>query len=137
MLSFSMFCTGNPILSSAYKIGSIKALHQDTFSVGAPLEKCHPFVKEGDISYVSLLHASSQQQRRTLHNFSYQLLSYRLYWVPSFSQPLPYLYWGFTILPVLYKLASYPQWPFKDASCIQKSKNIKTKNLMFMMTCKN
>lgn len=50
---------------------------------------------------------------------------------------LPSLYWGFTTFPILLKLASYLQWPFKDAGCIQKPKNIQTKNLMFMMTCKN
>lgn len=128
MLSFSMFCTGNPILSSASKIGSIKTLHQDTFT-GCPTGKCHPFVKEGNISYVSLLHTSSQQQHRVLHNFSYQLLSYRLYWVPSFSQPLPPLYWGFTTFSILCKLASYSNGLLKMQAAFRNQRILKLKIL--------
>lgn len=136
MHSWSMFCTGNSILSSAIKAGSIRAPIRTLFFPGAQLKGGHAFLQEGFTSYVSLLYTSSQQKLRERHHF-HAKCSYQVVLGPCILSAARLLCAGLRSFPVPHKPAPWPQCPRKEAGCIQEPSNIQTENLLCKMTYAN
>lgn len=135
MLGFSTFWQETPFSHLLLREEALKSFIR-IFLLGAPLESVTHLWRKVTFPiyhYYIPVHSNSIGHYIIFHS-NYYHVDY-IGSLHSLSH-LPSLYWGFTTFPILHKLASYPQWPFKDSGCIQKLKNIQTKNCMFMITLK-